>query len=137
MSVKQQKDFFMTLGTPSPWENQIIFVLIRVYTSKECSLFRVFLFYLNWMLCPYALFDKIKQFVITNCSKERFGSIVTETLKNGILIPIATSKESYFNVDFKYISFIRFFHQKLRVWENLRVLMKITPSDSAYQRTLL
>ena len=47
----------------------------------------------------YGLF---KQFVVTNCSKERPGSIVTETLKNGILIPIVTSKESHFNV----VSFI-------------------------------
>ena len=31
-----------------------------------------------------------KQFVVTNCIKERPGSIVTETLKNGILIPIVT-----------------------------------------------
>jgi len=29
--------------------------------------------------------DVIKQFVVTNCSKEWPGSIVTETLKNGIL----------------------------------------------------
>ena len=79
--------------------------------------------------------------------------MVTETLKNGILIPIDTSKESDFNSDFKYISFIKFnlTHQKLRAWENLadfrkkgerppksyRTLMKITPSYSAYQRTLL
>ena len=58
----------------------------------------------------------IKHFVVTNCSKERPGSIVTKTLKNGILIPIATSKESHFNAGFKYISFIKFSltHQKLR-----------------------
>ena len=58
----------------------------------------------------------VKQFVVTNCSKERPGSIVSKTLKNGILIPIATSKESNFNADFKYISFIKFSltHQKLR-----------------------
>jgi len=49
-------------------------------------------------------------------SKDRPGSIVTETLKNGILIPIAASKESHFNVGFQYISFIKFSltHQKLR-----------------------
>ena len=47
----------------------------------------------------------IKQFMVRNCSKERPGSIVTETLKNGILIPIVTSKESHFNADFKYTSF--------------------------------
>ena len=58
----------------------------------------------------------IKQFVVTSCSKERPGSIVTKTLKNGILIPIATSKESHFNAGFKYISFMKFSltHQKLR-----------------------
>ena len=47
----------------------------------------------------------IKQFVVTNCSKERPGSIVTETLKNGILIPIYTSKEWYFYADFKIYKF--------------------------------
>ena len=63
--------------------------------------------------------DLIKQFVVTNCSKVRPGSIVTETLKTGILIPIVTSnpqlQDSYFNADFKYISFIMFSltHQKL------------------------
>ena len=61
-------------------------------------------------------FELVKQFVVTNCSKERPGSIVTKTLKNGILIPIAISKESHFNAGFKYISFIKFSltHQKLR-----------------------
>jgi hypothetical protein len=41
--------------------------------------------------------------------------MVTETLENGILIPIDTSKESDFNADFKYLSFIKFSstHQKL------------------------
>jgi len=48
-----------------------------------------------------------KQFVVTNCSKERPASIVTETVKNSVLIPIVTSKESHLNVDFKYISFIK------------------------------
>ena len=59
---------------------------------------------------------KIKQFVVTNCSKERPGSIVTKTLKNGILIPIPKSKELHFNADFKYICFIKFSltYQKLR-----------------------
>ena len=57
-----------------------------------------------------------KQFVVMNCSKERPGSMVTKTQKNGILIPIATSKESHFNADFKYISFIKFSltYQKLK-----------------------
>ena len=63
----------------------------------------------------------IKQFVVTNCGKERLGSIVTETLKNGILIPIVTSKKLLFNNDFKYTSFIKFSlnHQKLRAWKHL------------------
>jgi len=57
-------------------------------------------------LRPSALSIYFKQFVITNCSKERPGSIVTKTLKNG----------SHFNADFKYISFIKFSltHQELR-----------------------
>ena len=63
--------------------------------------------------------------MVTKCSKEWLGSIVTETLKNGILMPIVTSKESYFYADFKYISFIvipiifKFSHtnQKLRARE--------------------
>ena len=72
-----------------------------------------------WFLVNCVQF--IKQFVVTNCRKERHGSIVTETVKNGILIPIVTSKEAHFNADFKYISFIKiiYTHQKLRAWENL------------------
>ena len=49
-----------------------------------------------------------RQFVVTNCSKERPGSIVKETLKNGILIPIDISKELDFYADFKYIKFVKF-----------------------------
>ena len=49
----------------------------------------------------------IKQFVVTNCSKERPGSIVIETVKKWNLIPIVPSKESDFNAYFKYISFIK------------------------------
>ena len=58
----------------------------------------------------------IKQFVVTNCSKEQPGSIVNETVKNGILIARDTSKESDSYADFKYISFIKFSlcHQKLQ-----------------------
>ena len=42
--------------------------------------------------------------------------MVTETLKNRILIPIITSKELHFNADFKYTSFIKisYTYQKLR-----------------------
>jgi len=46
--------------------------------------------------------------VVTNCSKEQPGSIVTKTLENEISIPIATSKELDFNADFKYINFVKF-----------------------------
>ena len=44
------------------------------------------------------------------------GSIVNETLKNGILMLKDTSKELHFHADFKYISLIKFSHchQKLR-----------------------
>ena len=58
---------------------------------------------------------KIKQFVVTNCSKERPGSIVNETLKNGISMLKDISKESDIYADFIYISFIKFSlcHQKL------------------------
>ena len=52
--------------------------------------------------------NSIKKFVVTNCSKERPGSIVNETLKNGILMLKDTSKELDFHVDSKYISFIKF-----------------------------
>ena len=90
----------------------------------------------------------IKQFLVTNCL-----FVTTNEYKNRILIPIVTSKESNFNADFKYISFIKISltNQKLRAWEHLpyfrkqrkpppnihRILTKITSSDSAYQRTLL
>ena len=62
------------------------------------------------------LLNVFKQFVVTNCSKERPGSTVTETLTIGVLIPIVTSKESNFKAKFKYINFIKFSltHQKLR-----------------------
>jgi len=41
---------------------------------------------------------------------EALGFVIPnpETIKNGILIPIVTSKESHFNADFKYVSFIKF-----------------------------
>ena len=58
----------------------------------------------------------IKQFVVTNSSKERPGKILTETPKNRFLIPIVTSKKFNFYADFKYISFIKFSltYRKLR-----------------------
>jgi len=39
-------------------------------------------------------------------NKEGHGSIVTEILKNKILIPIDISKESVYYADFKYIGFV-------------------------------
>ena len=49
------------------------------------------------------------------------GSIVNETLKNGILMLEDTSKELDFHADFKYISFVKcsLCHQKLRAGGNL------------------
>jgi hypothetical protein len=45
--------------------------------------------FISPLLCPYP---------------RRLGSIVTETLKNGILIPIDTSKEAdFYFTDFKHI----------------------------------
>ena len=74
------------------------------------------------------------QFVVTNCCKERPGSIVTETLKKETLIPIVTSKESHFITDFKYIRLIKFSltHKKLRAWENWPYFRKLgeTPFKS-------
>ena len=61
------------------------------------------LFSLEFFLFSLEAQTVINKFVVTNCSKERPGSIVTETLNNGVLIPIVTSKELHFNADFKYI----------------------------------
>ena len=50
----------------------------------------------------------IKQFIVTKCSKERPGSIVNKTSKNGILMLKGKSKESDFHADFKYKNSIKF-----------------------------
>ena len=52
--------------------------------------------------------------------------MVTESLENGILTSVDTSKESNFNTNFKYISFIKFSptHQKLSACENLHDFRK-------------
>jgi len=57
--------------------------------------------------------------MVANC-KERPGSIVIETLKNTILMPIDISKELAFYADSEYVSLIKFSltHQKLLAWEN-------------------
>ena len=98
----------------------------------------------------------IKQFVVTNCSKERPGPIVTETLKNGILILIIASKELLFYANSKYMFIfcfspilafpiksyepeeICFMLEKLgkTSTKSPSILTKIPPSDSAYQKTL-
>ena len=81
----------------------------------------------SYSWCPnYRLLNIIKQFVVRNCSKERPGSIITKTLKKGILIPIVTPKASNFNANLKYVSFIKFslIHQKLRAWQNLSFFRK-------------
>ena len=95
-------------------ELRMVYPLSNVYLVIWCVSQREG--YLPSVLVNQTNFILIKQFVVTNCSKERPGSIVTKTLKNGILIPIPTSKESHFNADFEYISFIKFSltHQKLR-----------------------
>ena len=50
-------------------------------------------------------FTCIKQFVVTNCIKERPGSILNETLKNGFLMLKDASKESDFHADLNiYVS---------------------------------
>jgi hypothetical protein len=41
--------------------------------------------------------------------------MVTEILENRILIPIDTSKESDFNAEIKYISFIKFIPTYLKL----------------------
>ena len=81
--------------------------------------------------------------MVTKCSKERLGSIVNETLKNGILILIDTSKESDFYANFKYISFINLvlliksyepgkiclvLENRGKPLKGYRILTKITPS---------
>ena len=93
-------------------------VLYRLHFYPLIQTEQICLLFYN---CLLANSCTIKQFVVTNCSKERPGSIVTEILKNRILIPIVSSKESHFNADCKYISFIKisYTHQKLRAWENL------------------
>ena len=50
----------------------------------------------------------IKRFVMTKCCKERRGSLVAESLINGISIPIDPLKELAYYADFKYIRFIKF-----------------------------
>ena len=72
--------------------------LIYLKSALKCNSFDVTIgikipfFRVSVTIEPGIIFIQFKQFVVTNCSKERPGSIVTETLKNGILIPIVTSK---------------------------------------------
>ena len=54
------------------------------------------------MAAPAKQLFFFQKFVVTKSIEEWPGSIVTETLKNVILIPIVTSKKLHFNADFKY-----------------------------------
>ena len=87
-----------------------------------------------------------------NCSKEQPGSIVNKTLKNGISILKDPSKESDSYADFKYIGFTNLvlliksyepekiyliLENRGETHKSHRILTKITPSHSAYQRALL
>ena len=134
---------FVAMGFGFPWRKNTIFE-IKTITNYKCFqsamskallIRKLMLFLLSLrqhvfsecvVSCLVSQISFVKQFVVTNCSKERPVSIVTKTIKNWILISIATSKESHFNADFKYISFIKFSltHQRLRAWENLPYLRK-------------
>ena len=57
---------------------------------------------------PQKLLPLVKQFVATACSKERSGSMVTETKKNVIFSQVYTPKELDFYAGFEKISFIKF-----------------------------
>ena len=72
------------------------------------------------------IFKKFKQYKGT-VSKEWPDSIIAETLKNKILIPIDSSKESDFYAGFKNISFTKFnlISQKLQAWEYLPYFQKM------------
>ena len=85
----------------------LFLVCYECTTDTESSLLR---YIVNNICCL------IKQFVVTNCSKQRPGAIANETLKIEILMLKDASKESNFHADFKYISFIKFSlcHQNLR-----------------------
>ena len=85
-------------------------LLYSIYIRAACFPASVLDSYNSWPVCSF------KQFVATNCSKERTGSIVNESLKHGILIIIDTPSESDFYADFKYIRFIKFslIHQKMQ-----------------------
>jgi len=91
---------------PHSYDNSC--ALLDLYTTRKNLKFSWFLLWSNssWQL---------------TLSKERPGSILTETLKNWILISIGISKELAYYSDSKCISFIKFrlTHQRLRAWEYL------------------
>ena len=70
----------------------------------EAPLNHVFLF---WFV-PHTHLLENDQTVSGNEAYGVTGSIVTETLKNEILIPIDISKELNYYSDFKYVGFIKF-----------------------------
>jgi hypothetical protein len=64
---------------------------------------------------PYKNGAPIKQFVVTNCKQGATRLYSDQNSEKRILTPIDISKESDFDADLKYISFIKFSytHQKL------------------------
>ena len=86
-----------------------------VISNKTCEVQKLPIFLYVYCHSHHDQCWYFKKFVVTNC-KERPGSIVNETLENGILMLRDTLKELDFYADFKYISFVKFSltHQKLR-----------------------
>ena len=131
-SVATQKNYFLIhIFNVFIFRNQCALMLKEVSETEELNIqlsdrfklignLRISIGLHWWPLLARIVFF-IKQFVVTNCSKERPGSIVNETLKNGILMLKDALKKLDFHADFKYISFIKFSlcHQKLRAWENV------------------
>ena len=82
--------------------------------------------------------------MVTNCSKERPGSIVNETLKNGILMLKEPSKDIQVSSNLVFV--IKSYEPEkiCLILENRgktppkshRIVTQITPSYSAYGRTL-
>ena len=65
--------------------SKISYYLFSLHSFSQCGLFHNCPY--CELLCGFTFFHLIvKQFVVTNCSKERPGSIVNETLKKRILM---------------------------------------------------
>ena len=85
-----QIPFFRVSVTIEPGRSLILFV------TTNCLIWKFVFIYkslrMSYRILKLSLF---KQFVVTNCSKERPGSIVNETPKNGILMLKDTSNLEY------------------------------------------